>query len=454
MSPHLANFTLIISLVCTSVVNGQPTNVVENGTTVGLQNTQFLSEAYNQTKDKTFQSLTASYKNTDQVQQIFYSDLKGQFYWQNSFLSTLNVKEIFLSFQSSKANFRLGRSLHNWSQVDQVFDLGVIQPLDRTTSLDLDQQGLAGIFIELQNSTSLRSTVFASPLFVPDQGAAYQIEDGNFKQVNPWFTAPPKEVLVNGNLTQVNYKVQTPQISKVVSQKSLGLNLQYIQNGFKGSEYGNGFLFNGSVLYKPVEQLQLIYDGYLSPDLTIETRITPVVNQHSAIAGDFGYSFNQLNLIFSGIFEKQESIAVKDQETISLYEPLTVVSIAAQFPVRGLKNSIAIVGSQGGEKKVTGSLSNYIQTWLPNRMPFKDAAKWETYYNWENHFNLGFEYLSSLDSSFSVVKINSGYFVTNNMKISGKLLLVAAEEKSRTVSSDFYNYQDNDQFQIGLNYVF
>ena len=443
-----------MSLFGSPMVYGQHTSMYKNEISFGLQNTQFISEAYAQTDHKTFQSFTAGYNNTDIEKRFFYADLHAQMYWKDSSLSTLNVKDLFFSFQVKKVNYRIGRSTYKWSELDKNFNLGVIQPVDRTTSLDLNQQGLTGLFIEMQNTPTLRSALFVSPLFIPDQGAPFEIEAGSFKPVNPWFTSPPTNVLVNGNLTRVNYDFNTPEIGHVVQQKSIGLNLQYLESSFNGLDYGNGFSFNASFLYKPTEQLQLIYDGYLSPDLTIETQITPVVNQHTVFAADAGYSFEWFNLVFSGIYEKQDFISVNEQETISLYEPQIIVSIAAQFPTYELKNRLALVHVNGGEKKVTGPLANYIQDWLPNRMPFKNAAKWELNYEWKGHFNLGFEYLASLSDSFSTVKMNSSYFMTDNLKLSGKLLLIAAEVNAKQESSDFYNYQDNDQVQMGITYVF
>ncbi len=105
----------------------------------------------------------------------------------------------------------IGRHLVEWDWADSLWNRGLWQPFYREDALRAKQGGLIGIFREF-SYRDVKFTLFGSPVFVPESGPAFRVENGQLKSNNPWFTPPPNEEIGFGkivpsyNLPEVNWR--------------------------------------------------------------------------------------------------------------------------------------------------------------------------------------------------------------------------------------------------------
>src|SRR5690606_14688182 len=126
-----------------------------------------------------------------------YRDRKGNFDWATEFIfegSVHQAEELYvglpemyarLTDDDNQVQVTIGRQRRNWSQLDQRIGLGIWQPQLRWDFLNPIQQGLTGAFFDM-DVEPLHVTLFASPVFLPDQGPHFRLKNGRFESPNRW----------------------------------------------------------------------------------------------------------------------------------------------------------------------------------------------------------------------------------------------------------------------------
>jgi len=191
---------------------------------VGLKTTQFLSEKRSNSESETYGYFGGNF---------LFSDKKGNFDWSTELIFDLsldNAREFYygapemfvrLTDDDSQVKVSVGRQKRTWSQLDETLGLGVWQPQLRWDYLNPIQQGLTGAFFDM-DLKGLELTLFASPLFLPDQGPQFQIEDGRFESANRWFWKPQNQIRLGADSSNLFYELETPKVEEIVMNPSLG----------------------------------------------------------------------------------------------------------------------------------------------------------------------------------------------------------------------------------------
>lgn len=249
-------------------------------------NLSFISPDYTDSEKKNFSFIGAHVRSNIAADDAFKIDLKAEYALGNSVLSYLNIKELYYAFEvDEESKIQVGRKINNWSSIDHLFHRGVFQPQFEWNQLNPETQGFFGVFWE-KDTANLDLTLFATPLFVPDQGASYEIKDGQFQSGNPFFHAPPQNIKFQGQILPIDYEIERPEISEIVFQSQLGAQLRY------GSD--EGFFANVAGAYKPSNQLALGYKGVLVTtrvrvDITPKTYYENVYSLDTGYRGNWGY---------------------------------------------------------------------------------------------------------------------------------------------------------------------
>ncbi len=173
----------------------------------------------------------------------------------------------------------VGRQKRTWSRLDEEFNLGVWQPQLRWDYLAPKQQGLIGIFVDSYLTPSLKLSLFASPLYLPDQGPNFELQEGHFTSANRWFVPPPKSLFSNlgvGKNIPLYYELDRPAEEEVIWHSSLGASLTYHDEGPWWWQLGYA--------YKPRNQFHLgveCTNCATVPNLEVTALIHPeVIMQH------------------------------------------------------------------------------------------------------------------------------------------------------------------------------
>jgi hypothetical protein len=157
--------------------------------------------------------------------------------------------------------------------------------LNRFDALRPIEQGLTGAFLEA-GTGDFKLIVFASPIYVPEQGANFSLQNGKFKSASPWFTEPTDRLILFSETTQVQYDIITPSTGSVISQSSGGVMLRY-------GNVRDGFYSQASYMFKPRNQLATPFEGSLNLTDTSSfafVQISPQVVFHQIAAADLGYN--------------------------------------------------------------------------------------------------------------------------------------------------------------------
>lgn len=213
-----------------------------------------------------------------------------------------------------------GRKLENWSDVDSSWNLGVWQPLNRFDALRPIEQGLTGAFLG-HAAHGFRAFLFASPVYLPEQGPAFVLEDGRFYAQNPWFAPSTDRLIVLNRENEIRYTLDAPSVGSVVGHGAFGT---LIRLGSDGVTPGVGLKLGYA--HKPRNQLSLPYDGYV--DLkSAHVNILPRVVYHDVYSFDLGYRGRDWRLSFASLTEMpKEETQVPQGLTGQVLGPVTFVS--------------------------------------------------------------------------------------------------------------------------------
>lgn len=223
-------------------------------------------------------------------------ELGGSFATSVENYSNVYVPEAFLELKTENfedaefngdlhARVSVGRRLENWSSLDRHWDLGIWEPLNRFDALRPIDQGLTGAFVE-GGTGDFKFVAFVSGIYIPEQGAAFSLQNGKLKSASPWFSEPTDRLILFSETTQVQYDILTPSTGSVISQTSGGVLLRY-------GSLTDGFYSQVSYAFKPRNQLSTPFEGSLNLTDTSSfafVQIHPKVNYHQLLGGELGYN--------------------------------------------------------------------------------------------------------------------------------------------------------------------
>ncbi len=259
---------------------------------IDLNQTRYLGEVQNSAQSSNYTFLTGdlnlepsspgfNYKFNPVAQNAF--GVKDEFYF--------GVPEAFVEPRlGSGFHLAIGRQKRTWSVLDEEFNLGVWQPQLRWDYLVPKQQGLIGVFFDIDFGDNFTMTFLFSPLFLPDQGPNYQLVNGRFMSRNRWFSEPQSRVALFSDTgvnpsTPLYFEIDRPAEEKIIMHSSFGLGLKY--------HSGSNFWTALNYAYKPQNQLHLGVECAnclnIGGPLEITAVIHPEVIMHHVTTLESGY---------------------------------------------------------------------------------------------------------------------------------------------------------------------
>ncbi|MGZ3797586.1 MAG: hypothetical protein ACXVB1_14540, partial [Pseudobdellovibrionaceae bacterium] len=256
----------------------------------------FISPSFEATQKTNYQFVGLSLKSAPNAEDFLKMDIEGAVAMGAPLLNYLNIAEIyFQNKQAENENLIVGRKLINWNELDKRWNFGLWQPLFQWNPLNSQQQGLSGIFWQAERD-KYSVTIFASPIFIPNQGPAFEITDGSFVKGNPWFRRPPDSVRIFQEVTQVDYNFERPDEMQAILQTSYGARLSF----------GNPdtMLAQLSYMYKPSNELAIGYSGILDTSkLRGIVDLKPQIFYHSLSGIDLSQRLGVFRYGVSGIYD-------------------------------------------------------------------------------------------------------------------------------------------------------
>lgn len=191
------------------------------------------------------------------------------------------INEAFAGYDERRFSVYVGRKRYTWSELDSYWALGIFQPRFRWDYLNEQESGLFGVFVGHQ-SEFIRATAFASPIFIPEQGAPFDIAGGNCKTSSPWFACPGASINLFNQATDVRFALEIPPIRELVSHAGGGATVRVGRD--------TGAFGRASYTHKPINGFLLSYEGKLDlSSLQVPAVIRPRVLYADTLGFDAGW---------------------------------------------------------------------------------------------------------------------------------------------------------------------
>ncbi len=367
------------------------------------------------------------------------------------------VPQAYVSLQRwSQFEVTLGRKIKNYSQLDSYWLLGDVMPLFRWDAGRPEAQGLPGIFVTYKPTPIVEVELMASYLFLPTQGPSFSIVDGKLTSGNPWFSRPV-DILDLGMPYDLQYSVNTPEISKIVFKPSVGLS-------FLLKPDGEGLWARTSYFIKQKNELVTPFSGTLNlSNNTGDIQVYPGVAEHKVAAVDVGYKSEDWAVTLGGLFEGDVKFDIDSSTWIyPIYSDQYKVGMNLSYQVssfhsleigalRTFHNSVKIGGGPAGVDSLEifsfrNQYDNVVDlrltsVFMPQAHGFLFKTKGRVAYDYTAETTL-----VSMELIYSPWMFMSAFVRAD--------LFGGERPENKIYNNLLVNYLNRDRFQIGVRHVF
>lgn len=417
-----------------------------------IRNESFLSPAFEATARSQYQFVGLSLQNALDSEWVIL-DSEAVMAVGTPLLNYVNFREAALVFQNENQNTLIvGRKKWMWSELDESWALGTVEPVFKWNPLNRESQGLAGLFWITQLPFS-QFTAFVSPVFLPDQGPSFRIDrEGQFIKGNPWFQMPPRTFQPfpgSSASSIIQYQVKKPDESEVVWQTSLG-------GSIEGTVLEN-MTWRASHFSKPMNQLALGYDGvYNTGTNEGEVEILPQVGYHRVTSADVTYDYENLRLGLSYLKDRPEVLSFEPEWTAPIFSEAQVYSPHIQISYEKHVIRFDYLRMQGGEVREVGEFSSPDRAPISSRFPFREALRGK--YEFEmplkkfQRIRMSFSWTHSDLNQFDLVQTRGHYKFSKRWQGYFDMQLLRARELTAQNSNEISPYENNDRLMMGMAY--
>jgi hypothetical protein len=370
-------------------------------------------------------------------------------------LRYLNLGEAYLGYKSSESpfSFYAGRKRYAWSNLDSYWSLGLFQPRFRWDYLNEKENGLVGLFTGYQTET-VSVVAFYSPLFVPEQGAPFDISAGSCKTASPWFSCPASSIFLFNQQTDVNFRLDIPKVKDLVLHQAAGATARV---GRDSGPFGRV-----SYTHKPLNQLVLSFEGQLSVStLSIPAVIRPRVLYHDLYAADAGWNFDRHSLVASAVAERPirditpASWNTQEPVNANIYG-FTVKTMPFRESSRYTRFEFGYFHRNGGNSPDRGPFVNPTVATFEPRYAFSNAysaAVFTPFIDaWAHSFLFSAKFIYDSLNQGNILIADAYYRPTGSLLLNIGIDVLGSESHR---PEDFISrYQRNDRIRGGISYAF
>ncbi len=428
-----------------------------------LQNSQYISSGANYYRKDASGENTSVILSLDKKAKLF-SGIDGRVDLKDEYSATenwnyLNIYQLYGEKRVEGVNLSFGRKLELWSAMDDEWKQGVFHSRYMQNRLKPEPAGLFGFFAG-QNLDKRSWSVAILPLYIPDMGAHFTVENHRFVSQNPWFDPPVANFRFRGEAGDIRYSVKQPPIGEIALNP--GLIASYEQ------DIGSASGWRTTLAHKPVPQLLL---GFPSLNRVIvgnnedylQVEITPKVMYHSVAAVESWTDLGAWTLSSGVTLDAPVGSAFDQTYTKQTYAPAWIYQLSASRPLEqegrfAARVKLGVLKIQGGaesdrgvfatEKSLFEKRFQYNEAYLasvvvPVRGLLKgpiDTQARVVYDRIQNGGSIGF---------------SVGYTVAPRWRIDTEMELLGLIGEDAAEKNGFLsNYRANDRVAVGTSYVF
>lgn len=372
-------------------------------------------------------------------------------YFQEINKPSYSLQEGYLRYQGDNYNLNVGRKILDWNQNEKYWSLGYLNANQAFTLMSTKEEGVTGAIISKKKGP-FQFDFLLSYLFIPQINPSVDIDNGEVKSRSDWVRLPPKRTMVNGTEVPIYYKMSPFNISNIIFQKSLGVNLRYKWKG--GS-------FSTFAIYKPENRLRVnasaYYDNLVLNQVVVEAN--PAVNHHAYYGTQLMQSFGDLKTRGGLSYNDPNARFGKDVPLYNSDARKTFRSDFFTINPRYEKEAYAHMSAYLDRKNYIFSL-NYIHLLTRSVRGsddfFSDTVKWKRALGGAITliFNDSFRFFIDLKYDFArfdnIVKSEITYNYNNKVNVSLGLEILKAPQDT----SYWSYYRSNDILYSSIAYFF
>lgn len=417
-----------------------------------LQNESFLSPQFEATDQSQYQFIGFNLRNSLDSERLVL-DSETVMAVGTPLLNYIKFKEAAIAIpNSSTQTLIVGRKKLHWSEMDESWSMGTIEPVFKWNPLNRESHGLTGLFW-ITEQPWLRITAFASPVFLPDQGPSFEINsEGHFAKINPWFQMPPKTFQPfpgSDASSDILYKVRKPPESEVIAQTSLGGSLE--------GTIGEKGLWRSSYFYKPMNQLALAYDGIYNTGTNVgEVEILPQVGYHRVTAADLIYNGGNYRTGLSYMKDQPDPLKFDSEWTAPVLTAAFMYSAFIQYTHEKQKLRLEYLTIDGGRVTEEGEFADPTRAAITSRYPFHEAIRsqygFEIPFQHRRKLQMNFSWIHSDKNQFDLIQVKGQYHLSRRWRTYADMQLVKAKALTSENSNEISPHENNDRLMIGMSY--
>ncbi|HVK60713.1 MAG TPA: hypothetical protein VM432_04145 [Bdellovibrionales bacterium] len=360
-----------------------------------------------------------------------------------------------------RASVSVGRRKFAWSTLDSEWLLGVVQPFNRFDGLRPVEQGLTGAFASV-GAGHFDLLGFVSGIYIPEQGAPYEINDS--KQItttSPWFDPPPEEMIFeNSEERDVRYDVQIPPIKDIVFQPSQGILAR------ASDPDGEGYYAQVGILRKPRNTIALPFIGKLClEDATNYGCVTvkPEVTYATVKVADVGYVTKNYAFGVSGLEEDPDDLDRVAEYNYQLLDTMRMVSVFAelrtfQSSYWGPRLRVSYLNTvDGGNATLVGPLATNTNVFGARTM-FRKAlsisAKTLLYRSGRWSLDNSIKLIDEMDEDGTILMVDFGVNIGQHWSISMYADFLGSQKPLDQTDTFISRYRGNDRVAAIVNFLF
>ncbi len=372
-------------------------------------------------------------------------DLELKFSAQHPKANALVSKNLFYRFQEAESSFQIavGRKWINWSEGDELWNTGIINPLDAWDRFRPKSQGLTGIFMSAEND-SIRFDLFGSYLMIPEVMPNVVIENNQFQFFHPQsVSSGPQTFELLGKQTNIGYNVALPSLNKLLIRPS-------ILSSIESKNSISPIHVRLTAGYLPLNYFPVaLQAGLIINNANIIVDLNPRILAHAVYSGDLSVKVtDEIKIGFTAIRDEifQENSIPADYTTATLG---ATNYFTPWLKLGDLKASYLY--STGGLGPDEGPNANPNQNLFSSRILYRNAAQ----ISYEiGEFNAQILHEFSINADWIAMDWKKQWNQNWSTVLGGDLISAEKLSASDRGAEFLADLRAVDRIRLGVNYVF
>ncbi len=350
----------------------------------------------------------------------------------------------------------IGRKIIESSRIDQMFNLGLMNPTLTQDFITYQQQGLTG-FHQGIDSKMWGIQLGFLPLYLPNQGPSVKEINGKIEGSNRWVKKPPAQFAFNDSNKEIIYSVKYDEVSKLIFTPGA---LAQIRIGQMDQQLHLISTFSKRPMNEPILERETFADL----DVVGKVNLIPNVIYDDLVTTDLRYQNTNFKMAASYISDRPENKTARSFYSIQNLQPIHGYSVVAEYKLPAYKTKSILVGFgiaefSGGEiTDINDDGSENIFTFSKNRLQYKKPLQ---FYVRADVFSVAGR-MAQADIKWLYDREQKGTLLSTQIRVPALKALnanlgfdILGTQEQKTEDYGFLQqFQANDRVYGGLEYVF